>query len=101
MPRTTKKKSPNAVTLTEMSSAGSFSGSYLARGHDRPFNFSASFDLFLIRNAWDKGADFEDLADGYGAGQGTHGDWSGIRDSSPAAKLAMLERAINHLGLSL
>ena len=60
--------------------------------------FSARFDLFLIRQAWDQGVDFEDLADGYGPGLGTMGgDWSGVRDSGTAAVEAMLERALNHL----
>ena len=56
-----------------------------------------SFDLFLIRQAYDRGCDFEDLADGYGPGQGTRGDWSGIRDSTDGAVERMLERALNHL----
>ena len=56
-----------------------------------------SFDLFLIRQAWHRGCDFEDLADGYGAGMGTHGDWSGIRDSSGEATRLMLQRALNYL----
>lgn len=60
----------------------------------------ARFDLFLIRNAWERGCDFEDLADGFGAGFGTMaGDWSGIRDSSADATLNMLSRALNFLGL--
>jgi hypothetical protein len=59
----------------------------------------ANFPLFLIRLAWDKGEDFEDLADGFGAGMGTLGDWSAIRDSSEDASSAMLERAVNfHFG---
>lgn len=60
--------------------------------------FQAGFPLFLIREAWDRhGVSFEDLADGFGPGQGTHDDWSGIRDSSPGAVNKMLERALNHL----
>jgi len=58
---------------------------------------SARFDLFLIREAWDQDCDFEDLADGYGVGKGTQGDWSAIRDSSPAAIDRMLQKAINFL----
>ena len=58
---------------------------------------SADVTLFLIREAWDKGMDVEDLADGYGPGAGTHGDWSGIRDSSKEAQTRMFERALNHL----
>ena len=58
---------------------------------------SCAFDLFLIREAWGD-VDYEDLADGFGEGMGTmDGDWSGIRDSSPAARAAMLQRALNHL----
>ena len=53
--------------------------------------------LFLISQARDRGCDFEDLADGYGEGAGTHGDWSGIRDSSEKAVGAMLERSLNFL----
>lgn len=60
-------------------------------------NFGARWDLFLIREAWDRGADFESLADGYGPGAGTHGDWSGIRDSSPEAITRMTEAALNFL----
>jgi len=69
---------------------------------DGDVNFTASFDLFLIHAAWgmpdDVGGtcEYEDLADGYGPGEGTHGDWSGIRDSSREAKDAMFERALNH-----
>lgn len=55
----------------------------------------ASFDLFIIREAWDRGASFEDLADGFGPGQGTQGDWSAIRDSSAPALETMLARALN------
>lgn len=61
--------------------------------------FSASFPLFLIRRAWERGCtEIERHADGFGAGNGTMGgDWSGIRDSSPEAKNAMLEAALNYL----
>lgn len=59
--------------------------------------FSAEFPLFLIGEAWERGLDVEDLADGFGKGLGTQGDWSAIRDSSKAAKDVMLERALNHL----
>ena len=62
------------------------------------YKFSAEFPLFLIKKTWEKGCNFEDLADGFGEGQGTMGgDWSGIRDSSPAATEKMLERALNFL----
>jgi hypothetical protein len=66
-------------------------------GRPSPLNFSASFDLFLIREAWDRGLDLEKLADGFGAGEGTKGDWSAIRDSSHHAKEKMLEAALNYL----
>ena len=61
---------------------------------------SACFSLFLIKSAWSKGCSFEDLADGFGKGQGTMGDWSAIRDSSDEAEAAMLARAIDHLELA-
>lgn len=67
-----------------------------AEGGRAPHRFSSGFPLFLIHEAWGP-VDFEDLADGYGPGMGTHGDWSGIRDSSPEAIERMLERALNHL----
>lgn len=59
--------------------------------------FSASFPLFLIRQAWERGCkEIEKHADGFGPGMGTcGGDWSGIRDSSPAAVEKMLEAALN------
>jgi hypothetical protein len=57
----------------------------------------ASLDMLLIREAWSRGCSYEDQADGFGPGEGTHGDWSAIRDSSDEAKSAMLERALNFL----
>lgn len=57
----------------------------------------ASFPLFLIAKAWSKGCDFEKEADGFGKGEGTKGDWSAIRDSTPEATDKMLEKAINFL----
>ena len=59
--------------------------------------FSANFSLFLISQARDRGCEFEDLADGFGPGAGTHGDWSAIRDSSQEAVDRMLERSLNVL----
>jgi len=56
-----------------------------------------SFYLFIIGQARSRGCNFEDLADGYGKGCGTHGDWSGIRDSSDEAVCAMFERSLNWL----
>lgn len=66
-------------------------------GQDNGYAFSARWPLFLIREAWRQGCEFEDLADGFGAGEGTHRDWSGIRDSSEEAITAMTERAFNFL----
>lgn len=54
----------------------------------------ANFPLLIIRAAWNAGCDFEAEADGYGAGFGTGGDWSGIRDSSPAAIARMFAKAM-------
>lgn len=59
--------------------------------------FTSDLTLMIIRNAWNKGMNAEDLADGYGVGNGTMNDWSGIRDSSDGARLKMLERALNFL----
>lgn len=67
------------------------------QGLDRGTRFSAGFANFLIHEAWLMGADFEDLADGFGPGAGTKEDWSAIRDSSPEAKRLMLEAALNFL----
>jgi hypothetical protein len=58
---------------------------------------SAIWPLLVIRLAWEHGLDVEDVADGFGPGAGTHGDWSAIRDSSEAAIAAMVERALNWL----
>ena len=55
-----------------------------------------TLELFVIQQAWYDGMDVEDLADGYGPGQGTFGDWSGIRDSSHGAIESMLARAMDH-----
>jgi hypothetical protein len=66
-------------------------------GKPLSYKFSGHLHLMLIREAWERGCDFEWEADGYGAGQGTMGDWSGIRDSSKGAKDVMLTKALNHL----
>jgi len=66
--------------------------------HGHQTFMSAEWPRFVIRMAWDKGMDVEDLADGYGKGLGTMGgDWSGIRDSSDEAIAKMTCRAINYL----
>lgn len=61
------------------------------------YNHSASFSLFLIREAWHRGLDLEEEADGFGPGAGTHGDWSAVRDSSQEAVELMLAKALNFL----
>lgn len=66
-------------------------------GPNRSIGATASFTLWLIGLAQDAGVSFEDLADGFGPGSGTHGDWSGIRDSSSHAKELMTRRAMNFL----
>jgi hypothetical protein len=58
---------------------------------------SATWPMLMLRLAWQHGLNLEDLADGFGPGAGTHGDWSAIRDSSTEALLAMVERALNWL----
>lgn len=61
------------------------------------FVHRADFVLLIIRRAWHAGVGFEDLADGFGPGCGTKGDWSAIRDSSDQAINKMLKRALNHM----
>jgi hypothetical protein len=81
------------ITNLHISNHGSFEYQY--RSDPCVVDASACFSLYIIREAWDAGVDFEELADGYGEGGGTHGDWSSIRDSSDGAITAMLERALN------
>lgn len=57
----------------------------------------ANLHCLLVRRCWHNGMDLEDLADGFGPGSGTHGDWSAVRDSSPEAWAKMLERALNFM----
>lgn len=66
-------------------------------GTNKNYRYSARVDLWLIRQAWESGADLEGLADGFGKGMGTMGDWSAIRDSSADAKVEMLEVAVEYL----
>jgi hypothetical protein len=61
------------------------------------FNASAGFPLFLIREAWSKGCSFERECNGFGPDEGTHGDWSAIRDSTPDAVEIMTQKALNFL----
>lgn len=65
------------------------------------YGYKASLVLTVIRISWHKGCDFEDLADGFGPGCGTHGDWSAIRDSSPESIMSMLERSLNYIAYHL
>ncbi len=76
-------------TNIRINSDGTFSGDCDG------LSFSAQFPLFLIRRAWENGCNFEDLADGFGEGRGTMGDWSAIRDSSHEAVERMFERSLN------
>ena len=82
------------MKITEIRNEGIFSGVT-----NDGIKFQAQFTLWIIRTAWYRGCNMEDLADGYGPGQGTHGDWSGIRDSTHQAIVAMTERAMNFLSL--
>ena len=68
-----------------------------ASGDLEGMRFSADPALLIIRQAWDRGCDFEEEANGYGIGAGTNGDWSGIRDSSRDSRNVMLTKALNHL----
>jgi hypothetical protein len=69
-----------------------------AQGPYTTWKFSAQLPLFLIGEAWRNGCGMEDLADGFGLGNGTMGgDWSGIRDSSEEAYERMFQRALNFL----
>ena len=63
--------------------------------------FAGRLDLLIIRTAWNKGCNFEQECDGYGVGAGTNDDWSGIRDSSEPAIMAMLAKAMGFLSLGL
>ena len=59
--------------------------------------YSARIDLWLINAAWIRGCNFEALADGFGLGMGTNGDFSAIRDSSEPAIKAMFTKAKRYL----
>ena len=66
-------------------------------GEHDGFPFRADLALYIIRLAWEAGMNAEDLADGFGRGLGTGGDWSAIRDSSHEAVEAMLDRALKFI----
>lgn len=72
-------------------------GRFTYQDGDMNCKASANFPLVIIRMAWDAGCNLEPLADGFGAGNGTMGDWSGIRDSSPEATAKMLRRSLNFI----
>lgn len=75
---------------------GSFRYRYRHPGQQtEPYDGSAQFPLYIIARAWEAGVSFEDLADGFGRGLGTQGDWSAIRDSSDEQIERMLERALS------
>lgn len=65
--------------------------------HPNGIRFYARFDLHVIHVAWDAGCNFEKEADGFGPGCGTHGDWSGIRDSTEEAIEKMYAKACRFL----
>lgn len=83
------------MQIDKINHHGDFSG-FTDDGH----GFVASFPLFIIHVAWQRGCDLEALCDGFGLGLGTQGDWSAIRDSSPSAIIHMLNRACHFLELT-
>jgi hypothetical protein len=88
------------INVTSIENHGLIKGTKPIGGNGSEVRFSANFSLLLIGAAWRTGCDFEDLADGFGPGNGTcGGDWSGIRDSSEEATVAMLNRALAHLNI--
>jgi hypothetical protein len=76
---------------------GRITGTHGATSQVPGVEFSARLDLLVIKAAWEAGVSFENLADGFGPGRGTQGDWSGIRDSSEEATMKMLERALRSM----
>ncbi len=71
--------------------------SFSGQDNGVPFH-DTRFPLFLIEEAWARGCDFGDIADGLGHDPHTRGGvWRGIRDSSNTAITEMFERAMNHL----
>lgn len=90
-----------ALALIEAGTpSATFEGTWRLPSGDE-VRFSASANLYVIREAWDEGVSFEAEADGFGAGEGTHGDWSAIRDSSADATAAMLAKALRHFGVGV
>lgn len=85
----------------EIQNSGHLTGKITYPGYRSEYRFSAHFDLLVVRMCWESGMDLEDLADGFGGGMGTRGDWSAIRDSSPEAMARMTERALNWIAASL
>lgn len=87
------------------------------KGTEGEVGFTANLVLHLLRLGWHSclleqgeikldghagngyvSERFEELCDGFGAGNGSLDDWSGIRDSSHEAKKEMLEVMLNALG---
>lgn len=71
--------------------------SHVTGVRDNGVRFFARFDLHVIHIARDMGCSFEKEADGFGAGFGTLGDWSAIRDSSEDAVAEMYAKASRFL----
>jgi len=84
-----------------MKTIDTLDGKTTITGHNDDLGISYTADLVLaiLKIGWlngEIGEKYEELADGFGAGAGTLGDWSGIRDSSEDAKMKMLEVTLNH-----
>ncbi len=78
--------------------AGGFTGTDSAK-YAGPAQFSVSFPIFLIVEAWRAGVEFGDLADGPPSIRvplGARVHWSEIRDSSTEAITEMFQRSLNH-----
>ena len=77
----------------EQSDASTFEGIENTMLGDRPLevNFRAGYPLFLIREAWNRGMNVEDLADGFGEGAGlaSEGYAGGYRDALDDVLLAL------------
>ena len=84
-----------------MKTIDALEGSVTITGKDGKMSYTADLVILLLKIGWNKtdrlGEKFEELADGFGIGAGTLGDWSAIRDSSDDAKMKMLEATLNHL----
>lgn len=96
------------LTLTE---PGQFSTQVLNPISGTRYGMDASFWLFLLREAWERGMD-DSAADGFagfavrvsGSGAeiisgapGSSGDWSAVRDSTPEAQAVLFGDSLNFL----